>query len=264
MNTFNLINAIALLACILTPAYVLYFLKYHIGANQKSQKKLIDTIDTHLCDLQHIVDVIQTDSLEQFEKRQEQLKEMLHLIEKNDVKFKMHKSLVNNNIDNINVQLDYLSKKSTSDFETLSDSYEAIYKRINSKTFVSELISELLREFNKYELQKQKVEESKKTKNKVGRPRKNNQENTSTKPSDSLESEVVDIMKDKDCKVNRSYNKSNVSLAELENAFKEKYKMTFYGYREKYVVEQLKKARECAYQKAYYLKVKKQKQITKN
>jgi hypothetical protein len=85
-----------------------------------------------------------------------------------------------------------------------------------------------------------------------------------TKPSDSVKNQVVDLIKkEKKSSTTRTYKKSNVTATDIENAFKEKFKMTYYGYREKYGEEALVKAKDSAYQRAYYLKVEKQKLITK-
>jgi len=132
MNTFNLINAIALLACILTPTYVLYFLKYHIKQDQKHQKKMIDVLDTQFCDQQIVTNKIQTDILEDFEKRQEQLKEINHNIEKNDVKFKMFKSVAENTFDNINVQQNYLRRTLDNESVELKKSMQFVIERLES------------------------------------------------------------------------------------------------------------------------------------
>jgi hypothetical protein len=102
----------------------------------------------------------------------------------------------------------------------------------------------------------------------------NKVEQEGTKPSDSVKNEVVDLIK-KEKKSSttttnttttttpRTYKKSNVTATDIENAFREKFKMTYYGYREKYGEEALLKAKDSAYQRAYYLKVEKQKLITK-
>jgi hypothetical protein len=132
MNTFNLINAIALVACILTPTYVLYFLKYHIKQEQKHQKKMIDVLDAQLCDHSIVINKIQTDSLDDFEKRQEQLKEINHNIEKNDVKFKMFKSVAENTFDNINVQQNYLRRTLDNESVELKKSMQFVIERLES------------------------------------------------------------------------------------------------------------------------------------
>jgi hypothetical protein len=87
-----------------------------------------------------------------------------------------------------------------------------------------------------------------------------------TKPSESFKNEVVQVIR-KDTnetlnltrKVGRKYEKSKVKVDDIEIAFITKFNMTFYGYRQKYGEESFKKARYDAYQRAYYLKVKKTK-----
>ena len=48
MNTFNLITAIALLACISTPAYVIYYLKYFIREQIKTIQKDVSYLDSEI------------------------------------------------------------------------------------------------------------------------------------------------------------------------------------------------------------------------
>jgi hypothetical protein len=93
----------------------------------------------------------------------------------------------------------------------------------------------------------------------------NKVEQEGTKPSDSVKNEVVDLIKKEKTPstTTRVYNKSNITPIDIENAFREKFKMTYYGYREKYGEEALVKAKDNAYQRAYYLKVEKKKLITK-
>jgi hypothetical protein len=79
MNTINFITAIALLACILTPAYVLYFLKYQLFADQKKHKTIIDEIDKDLRQLHYEVEKIQFDEIEN---RTERNKEILDIKDK--------------------------------------------------------------------------------------------------------------------------------------------------------------------------------------
>jgi len=65
-----------------------------------------------------------------------------------------------------------------------------------------------------------------------------------TKPSESVKNEVVDLIKKESDNESEStprmYKKSNITPYDIENAFREKYKMTYYGYREKYGEEALK------------------------
>jgi hypothetical protein len=240
MNTFNLINAIALLACILTPAYVLYFLKYHIKQEQKHQKKMIDVLDAQLCDHSIVINKIQTDSLDDFEKRQQQLKEINHNIERNDVKFKMFKSVAENNFDNINVQQDYFRRTLDKEVSSIHDALDLIVashdslehktsesikklnsevdslqslnittqnilKRINSKEFTTELVRQWLITLNQ---EKKEKEERDAKRSKLGRPKKQKieeqeqeQEVKETKPTEAIVSDVVNIMKDNEQKV---------------------------------------------------------------
>lgn len=120
MNTINLIIAIALLACILTPAYVLYFLKYQLFANQKRYKATIDTISNDLSKLHYEVEKIQFDEVEN---RLERSKQLLELNDKIDLSHKKH-SMTQNNVDNINVSLDYLRRTLNSDMSKVNERFE--------------------------------------------------------------------------------------------------------------------------------------------
>ena len=124
MNTINLINTIvlpiALLACILTPAYVLYFLKYQLFANQKKHKATIDTISKDLSQLHYEVEKIQFDEVEN---RLERNKEILELNEKIELSHKKH-SMTRNNIDNMNITLDYLRRTFNDDMSKVSERFD--------------------------------------------------------------------------------------------------------------------------------------------
>ena len=293
MNTFNLINAIALLACILTPTYVLYFLKYHIKQEQKHQKKMIDVLDAQLCDHSIVINKIQTDSLDDFEKRQQQLKEINHNIEKNDVKFKMFKSVAENNFDNINVQQDYLrrtldkenkeikekldflealvshsdlaNEKTIKDLKYQVDSLQSlnittqnILKRINSKDFTTELVREWIITLNK---EKKDKEEREAKRSNLGRPRKEKQEEVKqTKPTEAVVSDVVNIMKDDEqlnkviLKTPKAESKRVIRSRELEKFFKENTKLTYRGFVIKFGEEAFKREKDLVYKRLYYQK----------
>lgn len=117
MNTINLIIAIALLACILTPAYVLYFLKYQLFANQKKHKATIDTISNDLSKLHYEVEKIQFDEVEN---RLERNKQILELNDKIDSSHKKH-SMSRNHIDNMNVTMDFLRRTSNDDISKVNE-----------------------------------------------------------------------------------------------------------------------------------------------
>jgi len=117
MNTINFITAIALLACILTPAYVLYFLKYQLFANQKKHKATIDTISKDLSKIHYEVEKIQFDEIENRLERNKQLLELTDKIDSSDMKH----SISQNTIDNINVTLDYLRRTLNNDMSKVNE-----------------------------------------------------------------------------------------------------------------------------------------------
>ena len=164
MNTINLIIAIALLACILTPAYVLYFLKYQLFANQKRYKATIDTISNDLSKLHYEVEKIQFDEVEN---RLERSKQYLELNDKIDSSHKKH-SMTQNNVDNINVSLDYLRRTLNSDMSKVNERIDLVkstyqndltkirseFNNVNSKIHTTDLfrngeISRKINAFNK-------------------------------------------------------------------------------------------------------------------
>jgi hypothetical protein len=120
MNTINFITAIALLACILTPAYVLYFLKHQLLANQKKHKAIIDTISKDLSKLHYEVEKIQFDEIENRLERHKQILELNEKLDSSDMKH----SINQNTIDNINVTLDYFRR-------TLNDDMSKVNERID-------------------------------------------------------------------------------------------------------------------------------------
>lgn len=150
MNTINLIIAIALLACILTPAYVLYFLKYQLFANQKKHKATIDTISNDLSKLHYEVEKIQFDEVEN---RLERNKQILELNDKIDSSHKKH-SMTKNHIENMNVTLDYLRRTFNDDMSKVNERFElqsALYTAFVAKSEESFDKSTSLLD-NKYEL----------------------------------------------------------------------------------------------------------------
>jgi hypothetical protein len=124
MNTINLINTIvlpiALLACILTPAYVLYFLKYQLFANQKKHKATIDTMSKDLSQLHYEVENI---ILDEAENKLERSKQLLELNQKFDSIMVKH-TLTRNTIDNMNVTLDYLRRTFNDDMSKVNERFE--------------------------------------------------------------------------------------------------------------------------------------------
>jgi len=120
MNTINFITAIALLACILTPAYVLYFLKYQLFANQKKHKATIDTMSKDLSQLHYEVENI---ILDEAENKLERSKQLLELNQKFDSIMVKH-TLTRNTIDNMNVTLDYLRRTFNDDMSKVNERFE--------------------------------------------------------------------------------------------------------------------------------------------
>ncbi len=123
MNTINLITSIALLACILTPAYVLYFLKYVIGKQQEKHNQKVDkqigSITNCISSLDSGIEKIQFDEIEKRIERVNELQKLHQYIEQVEMTSKMHQSISDNNFDNINVQQDYLRRTLDKHFNEL-------------------------------------------------------------------------------------------------------------------------------------------------
>ena len=117
MNTINLIIGIALLACILTPAYVLYFLKYQLFANQKRHKATIDTISNDLSKLHYEVEKIQFDEVENRLEKNKQILEIKDELVSSDYKHSMAK----NTIEDMKVRFDYLRRTSNDDISKVNE-----------------------------------------------------------------------------------------------------------------------------------------------
>ena len=153
MNTINLINTIvlpiALLACILTPAYVLYFLKYQLFANQKKHKATIDTMSKDLSQLHYEVENM---LLDEAGNKLERNNQILELNQKFDSIMVKH-TLTRNHIDNMNVTLDYTRR-------TFNDDMSKVNERIDltNATYVqliNNLEQKLVKNYeNEWEIQR--------------------------------------------------------------------------------------------------------------
>ena len=152
MNTINLIIGIALLACILTPAYVLYFLKYQLFANQKRHKATIDTISNDLSKLHYEVEKIQFDEVENRLERNKQILEIKDELVSSDYKHSMAK----NTIEDMKVRFDYLRRTYNDDISKVNErvdltnaTYVQLINNLEQKLVKSyEIEWEIQRNFN--------------------------------------------------------------------------------------------------------------------
>jgi hypothetical protein len=288
MNTFNLLNAIALLACISTPAYVLYYLKYFVGENQKKQTSTINSIESSLFSLESKVEKIQFDEIEKRVEHLNELHDLNKLIDHLEINLKMQQSMSDNNFDNINVQLDYLRRtldkninelknevtkavdhsnlnahavfskldnleNDVDGLQSLNMTTQSILNRINSKEFAREV---LLAGMN---MTKENAVEAKVEEKKV----KEKKKSTSTKPTESVKSEVVNIIKDevpveeivdKKPRKPKKDSKRVIRNRELEVFFKEQTKLTYRGFVIKHGEDAFKREKQLVYKRLYYNK----------
>lgn len=338
MKTNDLIIAIALLACILTPAYVLYFLKYQLFANQKKHKSVIDGISRDVSKLHSEVDNIILDEAQTRVDRSNEvlsLKEGIKRTEANMQKIKsaienmvvdvdyikrsnindiskaneridLLKSTYKNNISklqrehtaeimnqnevqknfngDVNARINRINKQ-LDELQSLNLVVQDMYKRMFSKEFAVSVTEKSLEVIDGYFKQEKKdiesiaVKEVNETTQRVGgkkrgRPRKQQKEVGGYLPSefidvtqvevpqhiveelDRKEKEEIKVYKPKKYK----YKKSRLITArEIEQMFKQKTGLTYYGYAKKYGQEAFMKKRMNAYDAVYYQKYTKNK-----
>lgn len=315
MNTFNLLNAIALLACISTPAYVIYYLKHFIIEKIKTLQKDVSYLDSQvdrnesiveenalertkeLIDLNRIIEGLESqlkavnyktsntfetlhvdmnyvkrtlnDDMSKVNERIDLLKstyqnELTKIrSEFNNVNSKIHQNErflnadVNRKLDGFNKQLDSL--------QSLNITTQSILKRINSKEFAREILLEFLKK-DAGTLQYKKKEK-----------KKNEQEQeqiiTSTKPTESVKSEVVNMIKEdinivkekeqaspveeiveKKPRKPKKDSKRVIRNRELEVFFKEQTKLTYRGFVIKHGEDAFKREKQLVYKRLYYSK----------
>jgi hypothetical protein len=315
MNTFNLLNAIALLACISTPAYVIYYLKHFIIEKIKTLQKDVSYLDSQvdrnesiveenalertkeLIDLNRIIEGLESqlkavnyktsntfetllvdmnyvkrtlnDDISKVNERIDLLKstyknELTKIrSEFNNVNSKIHQNErflnadVNRKLDGFNKQLDSL--------QSLNITTQSILKRINSKEFAREILLEFLKK-DAGTLQYKKKEK-----------KKNEQEQeqiiTSTKPTESVKSEVVNMIKEdinivkekeqaspveeiveKKPRKPKKDSKRVIRNRELEVFFKEQTKLTYRGFVIKHGEDAFKREKQLVYKRLYYSK----------
>lgn len=336
MKTNDLIIAIALLACILTPAYVLYFLKYQLFANQKKHKSVIDGISRDVSKLHSEVDNIILDEAQTRVDRSNEvlsLKEGIKRTESNMQKIKsaienmvvdvdyikrsnindiskaneridLLKSTYKNNISklqrehteeimnqnevqknfnsDVNARINRINKQ-LDELQSLNVVVQDMYKRMFSKEFaisVTEKSLEVIDGYFKKDIESIVVKEAKETTQgigiggkKRGRPRKQQKE-VGYVPSEFIDVtqvevpqhivEEIDRKEKEEIKVYKpkkyNYKKSRLITArEIEQMFKEKTGLTYYGYVKKYGQEAFMKKRMNAYDAVYYRKYTKNK-----
>lgn len=275
MNTINFITAIALLACILTPAYVLYFLKYQLFADQKKHKTIIDEIDKDLRQLHYEVEKIQFDEIEN---RTERNKEILDIKDKLK-SLKGIQSITRNDIENINVQMSYIRTTSINDISKANERID-LQKSLH-KSFVSK--SELLlatteKNLNgKIDYLKSLIDSLERSKemmlsnlNKLNTSIKQNkvQTETETETEVPIEKSGKKIIKEKKTQdLNESSSQvttrkvtpkreslRRIKTKELEEFFKQKTGLTYRGYVLKFGQDEFLHKKKKIYKNLYYQK----------
>ena len=222
MNTFNLITAIALLACILTPAYVLYFLKHQLFANQKKHKETIDIISKDLSKLHYEVEKIQFDEIEHRLERNKQLLELTDKIDSSNMKHSMSQ----NNIDNINVTIDYLRRTLAEYLKKTKDDLKKKEEEIKQTKPTESVVSEVVNIIK-------------------------DQEETLVEGQGEGEGESSE---EKRIRKPKAESKRVIRSRELEKYFKEQTKLTYRGFVIKFGEEAFKRERNLVYKRLYYQK----------
>lgn len=117
MNTFNLINAMALLACISTPAYVIYYLKHFIIEKIKTLRKDVSYLDSQVDRNESIVE---ENTLE----RAKELYDINELIHQLESQLKSVKNKTSNTFEQLHVDMNYVKR-------TLNDDMSKVNERID-------------------------------------------------------------------------------------------------------------------------------------
>jgi hypothetical protein len=289
MNTINFLDSIALIACITTPAYILFYLKYFVKETQSKQTENIITTQKEVKMLASSVESIQFDEKEKRIEHLNELSDINNLISRIEKQSELNKSDAESKLQNVCVQLDYVMKNiknekgelkqwinnlsnaqerfasntykdiesiknEVNEFKNLNKKVENILKKINSKDFAMEVIWEYLVKA-KEEKNANNPKESK-TENKNNEPKKE------TKPTESLQNEVVNIIKEqpiieqefKKVRRQKSESKRVIGSRELEIYFKEQTTLTYRGYVLKHGQDAFKREKNLQYKKLYYKK----------
>lgn len=324
MNTFNLITAIALLACISTPAYVIYYLKYFIREKIKTLQKDLSYLDSEVEKNESIVTEIRSERTKELhdinnlmENVESQLKsvnnktsntfEQLHVDmnyvkrtlnddmskvnERIDLTNAMHKNTIDKIQEKVSKKNDiqwvsqhHLNSRILNEYDevfkqldslqSLNITIQSILTRINSKEFAREVMLEFLKK------DEVKLEFRKKEKKKAEKMEKVENEEiiTSTKPTESVKSEVVNMIKEqpitptptpittssvdeiveKKPKKTKADSKRVIRNRELEIFFKEQTRLTYRGFVIKFGEEAFKREKSLVYKRLYYNKFFKQ------
>lgn len=285
MNTINLIIGIALLACILTPAYVLYFLKYQLFANQKRHKATIDSISNDLSKLHYEVEKIQFDEVENRIERNKEILEIKEELVSSDYKHSMAK----NTIEDMKVRFDYLRRTSNDDISKLNErvdltnatyvqlinnleqklvksyeiewviqrkfnkevqnKYDKIFKQLDSLESLNEITQQILNRINSKQFAQEVLSAWMNTIKQDNQDIDNQEETTTT--------EVKKEVKRRSLK---KESKRKITSREIEMAFNEKTGLTYRGYVLKYGQEAFSKKKGNIYDSIYYQKFIKPKQ----
>jgi hypothetical protein len=327
MNTFNLINAIALLACISTPAYVIYYLKYFIREKMNILEENLNDVDLEIDNHgSHIAEI-------NFERKKE-LHDINNLMENVESQLKSVNNKTSNTFENLHVDMNYLKRtlnddmskvneridltnamhKNTIDkiqekvskkndiqwvsqhhfnserlselkhiftqldsLQSLNITTQNILTRINSKEFAREIWLEWMKHFKEEAEAKEAKRKNKKKNNE--QEQEQDKSVTSTKPTESVKSEVVNMIKEqpiipptpittppvdeiveKKPRKTKKDSKRAIRNRELEIFFKEQTKLTYRGFVIKFGEEAFKREKELVYKRLYYYKFVKPKQ----
>lgn len=325
MNTFNLINAIALLACISTPAYVIYYLKHFIIEKIKTLQKDVSYLDSQvdrnesiveenalertkeLYDINQLIHQLESqlksvnyktsNTFEQLHVDMNYVKRTLNddmskVNERIDLSNTMHKNTIDKIEDKVSKKNDmqwvsqhHFNSERLNDvkhifrqldsLQSLNITTQNILKKINSKEFAREVLLTWMKQI-KEESEAKEAQEAKEAKTK-NKKKKNEQEQeqiiTSTKPTESVKSEVVNMIKEdinivkeqeqpspveeivaKKPRKPKKDSKRVIRNRELEVFFKEQTKLTYRGFVIKHGEDAFKREKQLVYKRLYYSK----------
>ena len=319
MNTFNLINAIALLACISTPAYVIYYLKHFIIEKIKTLRKDVSYLDSQVDRNESIVEenaLERTKELYDINQLIHQLESQLKSVNNktNNTFEQLHvdmnyvKRTLNDDMSKVNERIDYsnviqkntldkiqdeVSKKNDAQWvsqhhfnserlnelkhifrqldslQSLNITTQNILKTINSTEFAREIWLAWMKHFK----EEAEAKEAKRKNKKKNNEQEQEQIITSTKPTESVKSEVVNIIKEdinivkekeqaspveeiveKKPRKPKKDSKRVIRNRELEVFFKEQTKLTYRGFVIKHGEDAFKREKQLVYKRLYYYK----------
>lgn len=121
MNTIYLLTAIALLTCILTPAYVIFFVKYVLQKQFKKHGEEIDVLKLKSNSTDAKIDEMLFDEIERRGERIKQIFDINKTIQEVDSKINHKHSVLENNLEQVQVDIDFLRRTTANDLSKANE-----------------------------------------------------------------------------------------------------------------------------------------------